>query len=105
MPRKKRKTPIKKKNKLVEKVKDFIDLKTNIPTKGKKLRKPQQKLATTEFYMDTVGEDPADKRLGRIGDSRLVRLRRRLAANSPVKKSRGGMINGNDLVASFYKKG
>jgi len=27
------------------------------------------------------------------------------AKKTPIKKSRGGMINGNDLVASYYEKG
>jgi len=27
------------------------------------------------------------------------------ARKTPIKKSRGGMINGNDLVASYYEKG
>ena len=27
------------------------------------------------------------------------------ARKTPIKKSRGGMINGNDLVSSYYEKG
>ena len=83
MARKKRKKRTKKKNKILTKIKDFIDLKTNIPTQGKRDRKAQQQLATTEFFMDTVGEDPADKRLGRIGSSASVRRRRRSDARFP----------------------
>tara|TARA_R110002020_G_scaffold412627_1_gene622185 strand:- start:328 stop:600 length:273 start_codon:yes stop_codon:yes gene_type:complete len=89
--------------------------------------KDAEKMAMTEAMLDfdsmakdIVNAKTQDKKLkamdrlykrvqsqSKLRDTRIQKVKKELkeARKKTIKKSRGGMINGNDLVSSYYEKG
>ena len=93
-PRFKNLTSKQKKGMVVYKIPSMGELESKV----KKMMDKEEKIKQQKF-LKTLEKGALKKSSNNIPKSRLV------GKFKTIKKSRGGIINGNDLVASYYEKG